>query len=123
MLFSARTTALTTEIAVTSTAGIAVHQISSFVCPWIGGPSWSSSSGTVKLRSAVPSTAATTAKTAMQIQVTNQKTKSIRSPSLEATWGSQGSDSATTVANAPATAPITMSWRTDRLVTAARLLD
>src|SRR5919198_5304374 len=44
--FFARTTALTTEIAVTSAAGTAVHAISSPVCPWIGGPSESSSGRT-----------------------------------------------------------------------------
>ncbi len=42
--FFASTTAETTEIAVTSTAGIAVHTISRPVWPWIGGPSLSSSS-------------------------------------------------------------------------------
>jgi hypothetical protein len=41
--FLASTIALTTEIAVTSTAGIAVQTISSPVWPWIGGPSVSSS--------------------------------------------------------------------------------
>ena len=42
-LFWASTIALTIEIAVTSTAGIAVQTISSCVCPWVGGPSESSS--------------------------------------------------------------------------------
>ncbi len=41
--FLASTTALTIEIAVTRAAGIAVQTISSPVCPWIGGPSESSS--------------------------------------------------------------------------------
>ena len=49
-LFCARTTALTIEIAVTSTAGTAVQTISRPVCPWIGGPSDSSSGWTRKLR-------------------------------------------------------------------------
>ena len=48
--FFASTTALTIEIAVTRIAGTAVQTISSPVCPWIGGPSDSSSSGTLKLR-------------------------------------------------------------------------
>jgi hypothetical protein len=48
--FFASTTALTIEIAVTSTAGIAVQTISRPVCPWIGGPSDSSSGWTRKLR-------------------------------------------------------------------------
>ena len=42
-LFCASTIALTIEIAVTSTAGIAVQTISSWVWPWVGGPSESSS--------------------------------------------------------------------------------
>src|SRR5262249_40915998 len=37
--FCVRTTALTTEIAVTSTAGITVQTISIVVFPWTGGPS------------------------------------------------------------------------------------
>ena len=41
--------ALTIEIAVTSTAGIAVHTISSVVWPWVGGPSESSSGAARKL--------------------------------------------------------------------------
>ena len=41
--FFASTIALTTEIAVTSTAGTAVQTISMPVWPWIGGPSVSSS--------------------------------------------------------------------------------
>ena len=41
--FSASAIALRTAMIVTSTAGIAVHVISSPVCPWIGGPSESSS--------------------------------------------------------------------------------
>ena len=41
--FCASTIALTIEIAVTSTAGIAVQTISSLVWPWVGGPSESSS--------------------------------------------------------------------------------
>ena len=47
--FWASTIALTIEIAVTSTAGIAVQTISRPVCPWIGGPSDSSSGWTRKL--------------------------------------------------------------------------
>jgi hypothetical protein len=44
-LFCARTIALTIEIAVTSTVGIAVQTISRPVWPWTGGPSESSSGG------------------------------------------------------------------------------
>jgi hypothetical protein len=46
-MFSActRLTPLKTAIATTSTVGIAVHQISRPVCPWIGEPSSMSSSG------------------------------------------------------------------------------
>ena len=50
--FLVSTTALTIEIAVTSAAGIAVQTISRPVCPWIGGPSESSSSRTRNLTSA-----------------------------------------------------------------------
>ena len=46
------TMALTIAIAVTSTAGTAVHAISRPVCPWIGGPSSSSSGRARKLISA-----------------------------------------------------------------------
>ncbi len=47
--FRASTIALTIAIAVTSRAGIAVQTISRPVCPWIGGPSDSSSGWTRKL--------------------------------------------------------------------------
>ena len=48
--FWASTIALTIEIAVTSTAGITVQTISSFVWPWIGGPSDPSSGPTRKFQ-------------------------------------------------------------------------
>ena len=54
-------------------------------------------------------TAATTAKTAMQIAMTNQKTKSIRVPSFDSLSGSQGMNSATAVATAAAKSPIATS--------------
>jgi hypothetical protein len=47
--FFASATALTIEIEVTSAAGTAVQTISSPVCPWIGGPSESSSGRTRNL--------------------------------------------------------------------------
>ena len=72
MPFCASTIALTIEIAVTSTAGTAVQTISSFVCPWIGGPSESSSGLARNFQTEYVSTAATTAKTPMQIAVVNQ---------------------------------------------------
>jgi len=49
-LFCASTTALTIEIAVTSTVGIAVQTISSVVWPCVGGPSESSSGRARKCR-------------------------------------------------------------------------
>ena len=78
MPFCGSTIALTIEIAVTSTAGTAVQTISSFVCPCVGGPSESSSGLTRNFQTEYVSTAATTAKTPMQIAVVNQKTKWIR---------------------------------------------
>ena len=54
-------------------------------------------------------TAATTAKTAMQIPTTTQKTKSIRSASFERTGGSHGTKIATAVAAAAASRAITTS--------------
>src|ERR671936_2056888 len=84
----ASTTALTTPIAVTSTVGIAVHVISSPVWPWIGGPSDSSSGDARNFQIEYAITAATTAKIATQITVTNQKTKSIRPASRPAGVGS-----------------------------------
>src|SRR2546430_5792172 len=68
-------------------------------------------------------TAATSAKIAMQITVTNQKTKSIRPACRLAGAGSQGIRSATRAAPAPQTTPIATSWTIDPLRTAARLLD
>src|ERR687887_1206455 len=50
--FFASTTALTIEIAVTRAAGTAVQTISSPVCPWIGGPSESSSGAARNLTTA-----------------------------------------------------------------------
>src|SRR3954469_9517492 len=54
----------------------------------------------------------------MQIAVTNQKTKSIRSACSLAGWGSQVMKSATAVATAPNTAPSATSWTIDPLRTA-----
>src|SRR6476659_1382593 len=62
-------------------------------------------------------TAATSAKIAMQIVVTNQNTKSIRPACLLAACGSHGIRSATSAAPAPQTAPIATSWTTDPLRT------
>ena len=70
--FCASTTALTIEIAVTSTAGIAVQTISSVVCPWVGGPSESSSGRARKWITEYASTATTAAKTTIAITVVNQ---------------------------------------------------
>ena len=55
--------------------------------------------------------AATTANTAMQIPITTQKTKSIRSPSFDRTGGSHGTKIATAVAAAAASRAITTSRR------------
>jgi len=63
-------------------------------------------------------TAATSAKIAMQIAVTNQKTKSIRSACSLAGRGSQVMKSATAEATAPNTAPSATSWTIDPLRTA-----
>src|SRR5436305_1502157 len=63
-------------------------------------------------------TDATRAKMAMQIPVTNQKTKSIRPACLLAEWGSQGISSATAAAPAPHATPIATSWTIDPLRTA-----
>ncbi len=71
-LFWASTIALTIEIAVTSTAGIAVHTISSFVWPWIGGPSESSSGSARNFQTVKISTATTTEKTTIEMTVANQ---------------------------------------------------
>src|SRR5437764_10625772 len=62
-------------------------------------------------------TAATSAKIAMQIAVTNQKTKSIRAACLLAGSGRQGTSSAGAAAPAPNTTPIATSWTTDPLRT------
>ena len=70
--FCARTTALTIEIAVTSTAGIAVHTISSIVWPCVGGPSESSSGRARKWMTEYAITATTAAKTTIAITVVNQ---------------------------------------------------
>src|SRR5438270_14102608 len=64
-------------------------------------------------------TDATRAKIAMQIPVTNQKTKSIRPACLLADWGSQGISNATVTAPAPHTTPIATSWTIDPLRTAS----
>jgi hypothetical protein len=112
-------TALAIEIAVTSTAGTAVQTISRPVCPCTGGPSESSSGPTRNLRTAYTITAATSAKMAMQITVTNQKRKSIRSACLLAGSGSHGTRSATAAAPAPNTTPSPTSWKFDPLRTGA----
>jgi hypothetical protein len=54
-------------------------------------------------------TAITTAKTTMQMMITNQKSGSMRSASFEAGFGSQGRASATAAAIPPATIPIPIS--------------
>ena len=51
----------------------------------------------------------------MQIAVVNQKTRSMPSRSFEATGGSQGTSSATTVAAAPKTTPSRISWTSEPL--------
>ena len=70
--FFASTIALTIEIAVTSTAGIAVQTISSAVCPCVGGPSESSPGRARNFHTSKISTAPTTEKTAIAIAVVNQ---------------------------------------------------
>src|SRR5437762_11724064 len=64
-------------------------------------------------------TAATRAKIAMQITVTNQKTKSIRPACRLAGSGSQGMRIATRAAPPPQTIPMATSWATDPLRTRA----
>ena len=102
--FFARTIALTIPIAVTSTVGTAVHAISRPVCPWIGGPSESSSGLRRNLSTEYVRTAATIAKMNTQIAVTNQKTKWIRPASRVA---GSGSHAGTRASVAPAAAAIT----------------
>src|SRR5437762_9172744 len=97
--------ALTIAIEVTSRVGTAVQRISRPVCPWIGGPSESSSGLTRNFQTAYTLTAATMEKTKMQIPVTNQKTKSIRPASREAEQGSQFGSNATAAAVAAARTP------------------
>ena len=70
--FFERTTALTTPIAITRIAGTTVQAISSFVLPWIGGPSVSSSGWTRNAQTASMITAATSAKIPMEMIVANQ---------------------------------------------------
>src|SRR5215210_1511265 len=101
--FFASATELTRIIASTSTSGTAVQTISIPVWPWIGGPSLSSSGFARNFTSEYTLTEATTEKIAMQIAVTNQKTKSIRSPSSDACSGSHGMKIATAVAIAAST--------------------
>src|SRR5438093_13142964 len=96
-------------IDVTSSAGTAVHTVSSPVWPWIGGPSESSSGFARNFQTAKTLTAATIENTKMQIPVTNQKTKSMRPASREAGLGSQLGTSAKTEATAPAKTPITIN--------------
>src|SRR3954465_1828402 len=89
-LFCASTIALTIEIAVTSTVGIAVHTISIAVWPCVGGPSERSSGFARNFITEETRTAMTGEKTAGGRTVTNQKTKSIRSASSPAEFGSHG---------------------------------
>ena len=70
--FRASTTALTMPIAVTRIAGTAVHRISSPVCPWMGGPSVSSSKGTRHFPTEKITTAVTREKIAIEMTVANQ---------------------------------------------------
>src|SRR2546423_7151544 len=120
----ARTIALTIAIEVTSNVGTAVQRISSPVCPWMGGPSESSSGLARNFQTANTLTAATIEKTKMQMPVTNQKTKSIRPASRDAGCGSQRGIKAKADAMAPARTPITISWTIEPLRTdAASLLD
>src|SRR5581483_768248 len=107
--FLASTIALTIEIAVTSRAGIAVHTISSFVCPCVGGPSESSSGPARNFHTENASTAATTENTTIEMTVANQKTKWIRCASLPADTGSHGISTATAVQIAPATSASAVS--------------
>ena len=72
LAFCESTTAVTTPIAITSRAGTAVHAISRPVCPWMGGPSPSSSGWALNAKIEYTLTAATRAKMAMQITVVNQ---------------------------------------------------
>src|SRR6266516_3187951 len=58
-------------------------------------------------------TAATTAKIATQITVTNQKTKSMRPASRPAGVGSHGGTTASAAATPPATRAKSTSWTTD----------
>src|SRR6476620_9159577 len=60
---------------------------------------------------------------AMQITVTNQKTKSIRSDCFEAGVGSQGTNRATAVATAAAPSPTASKRTRTPLRTSARLLN
>src|SRR5256885_3155965 len=120
----ASTIALTIAIEVTSTVGTAVQRISSPVCPWMGGPSESSSGFARTSHTANTLTAATIEKTKMQMPVTNQKTKSIRPASRDAGCGSQPGINGKADATAPARTPITISWTIEPLRTdAASLLD
>src|SRR4051812_49599223 len=59
----------------------------------------------------------------MQITVTNQKTKSIRSACFEAGVGSQGTKRATAVATAAAPSPTATRRTSTPLRTSARLLN
>ncbi len=70
--FRASTIALTMPIAMTRIAGTAVQAISRPVCPWIGGPSASSSSGTRHFHTEYTTTAATSEKMPIEITVANQ---------------------------------------------------
>src|SRR5207253_2593681 len=97
----------------TRAVGMAVHVISSPVWPWIGGPSDSSSGDARNFQIEYAITAATTAKIATQITVTNQKTKSMRPASRPAGVGSHPGTSATAVATPPATRAKSTSWTTD----------
>src|SRR5262249_51053877 len=102
-------------IAVTRIVGTSVQTISRPVCPWVGGPSEPSSGAARKFTTEYRSTAATSAKIAMQMIVVNQKTSSMRARSFEATGGSHVMSSATAVAIPPATMPSPIRERMEPL--------
>ena len=104
------TIAAAMAITVTSSAGTAVHAISRPVCPWIGGPSVSSSGRARNFTTENRITATTTAKMKMQIPVASQKVKSMRSRCSAADGGSQGMSTATTVVAAATMTATTASW-------------
>ena len=97
-------------IAVTRSAGTAVHKISRPVWPWIGGPSASSSSGTRHFQTEKTTTAATSEKMMIETIVANQKIAWMRSNSSDADVGSHLKSTATNVIATAITIPIATSW-------------